>query len=66
MCIRDRDYNRRDGEWIPNRFGGKENLEAVEFLKELNETVFAAHPKAMMIAEESTSWPMVSLSLIHI
>ena len=54
------DYNRRDGEWIPNRFGGKENLEAVEFLKELNETVFAAHPKAMMIAEESTSWPMVS------
>lgn len=53
-------YNRRDGEWVPNRYGGKENLEAVEFLKELNETVFAAHPKVMMIAEESTAWPMVS------
>ena len=54
------DYNRRDGEWTPNIYGGKENLEAVSFLKQLNETVFAAYPKTMMIAEESTSWPMVS------
>ncbi len=54
------DYNRRDGEWVPNQFGGKENLEAVEFLRILNEQVFAAYPKTMMIAEESTSWPMVS------
>ena len=48
------------GEWVPNRYGGKENLEAVEFLRRLNEQVFAAYPKTMMIAEESTSWPMVS------
>ena len=54
------DYNRRDGEWVPNIHGGKENLEAVDFLRRLNEAVFAAHPQAMMIAEESTSWPMVS------
>ena len=54
------DYNRRDGEWVPNQFGGKENLEAVEFLRILNEQVFAAYPKTMMNAEESTSWPMVS------
>ena len=54
------DYNRRDGEWVPNRYGGKENLEAVDFLKKLNEAVFAAYPKTMMIAEESTSWPLVS------
>ena len=54
------DYNRRQGEWIPNRYGGKENLEAVDFLRQLNETVFAAHGDVMMIAEESTAWPMVS------
>ena len=54
------DYNRRDGEWLPNQYGGKENLEAVDFLRRLNESVFAAHPKTMMIAEESTSWPLVS------
>ena len=54
------DYNRREGEWLPNRYGGKENLEAVDFLRRLNEAVFAAHPKTMMIAEESTSWPLVS------
>ena len=54
------DYNRKDGEWVPNRYGGKENLEAVDFLRALNEAVFARYPKAMMIAEESTSWPMVS------
>lgn len=54
------DYNRKEGEWVPNRNGGKENLEAVDFLRRLNETVFASFPKTMMIAEESTSWPMVS------
>ena len=54
------DYNRREGEWVPNQYGGKENLEAVDFLRRLNEAVFAAHPYALMIAEESTAWPLVS------
>ncbi len=54
------DYSRRDGEWVPNVNGGKENLEAVAFLQRLNEAVFAVAPDVMMIAEESTSWPMVS------
>ncbi len=54
------DYNRREGEWLPNSFGGRENLEAVEFLRRLNEAAFAANDKVLMIAEESTAWPMVT------
>ncbi|HEX3540545.1 MAG TPA: 1,4-alpha-glucan branching protein GlgB [Acidimicrobiales bacterium] len=54
------DYSRNPGEWIPNVFGGRENLEAVSFLKETNESVYAEHPGALMIAEESTAWPAVS------
>ncbi len=54
------DYGRKEGEWIPNRYGGKENLEAIDFLKLLNECVHAETPGATVIAEESTAWPMVS------
>ncbi len=54
------DYNRREGEWLPNYFGGRENLEAVSFLQELNRAVFSEFPDALMIAEESTAWPLVS------
>lgn len=54
------DYCREDGEWAPNCYGGRENLEAVAFIKKLNEAIFREHGDVMMIAEESTSWPMVS------
>jgi 1,4-alpha-glucan branching enzyme len=53
-------YGRKDGEWIPNVHGGKENLGAILFLRELNEAVYRDHPDVQVIAEESTSWPMVS------
>jgi 1,4-alpha-glucan branching enzyme len=54
------DYARKAGEWIPNRFGGRENLAAIEFLRTLNEAVYRDYPDTTMIAEESTAWPMVS------
>jgi 1,4-alpha-glucan branching enzyme len=54
------DYSRGPGEWVPNQFGGNENLEAIQFLRRLNETVYRECPKAMTIAEESTAWPKVS------
>ncbi|CAK0744989.1 1,4-alpha-glucan branching enzyme [Azospirillaceae bacterium] len=54
------DYSRKDGEWIPNRYGGKENLEAISFLKKLNELAYGQHSGAMTVAEESTAWPGVS------
>ena len=54
------DYSRKEGEWVPNQFGGRENLEAISLLKELNEVVHRVCPGVMMIAEESTAWPQVS------
>ncbi len=54
------DYSREEGEWVPNEFGGNEDLDAVAFLKRLNEVVYSEHPGAATLAEESTAWPMVS------
>jgi 1,4-alpha-glucan branching enzyme len=55
-----RDYSRADGEWLPNEYGGRENLEAVAFLRQLNEAVYEEFPDVQTFAEESTAWPMVS------
>jgi len=55
-----RDYSREEGEWIPNQFGGRENFEAVDFLRELNETIRVEEPGCIIAAEESTAWPGVS------
>jgi len=57
------DYSRKPGEWIPNRHGGRENLEAIEFLRRLNEVAYGEYPDVQTVAEESTSWPMVSRPL---
>ncbi len=54
------DYSRKQGEWVPNQYGGRENLEAIDFLRELNTLLFERFPGILSIAEESTSWPMVS------
>src|SRR3989475_9275408 len=54
------DYSRKKGEWSPNMYGGRENLEALSFIKDLNQAVYRSHPDVQMIAEESTAWPMVS------
>jgi 1,4-alpha-glucan branching enzyme len=55
-----RDYARPDGEWLANDYGGRENLEAIDFLKKLNEIIYSEYPSTMTIAEESTAWPQVS------
>lgn len=54
------DYGREEGEWIPNKYGGKENLDSIEFLQTLNYNVYANYPDVMMIAEESTAWPNIT------
>jgi 1,4-alpha-glucan branching enzyme len=54
------DYSRKDGEWFPNQYGGRENLEAIAFLRRLNEAVYKNYPDVQTIAEESTAWPLVS------
>ncbi len=54
------DYSRKEGEWIPNKYGGRENLDAIEFLRDFNAEVYEQYPDVQTIAEESTAWPMVS------
>jgi len=54
------DYARKEGEWIPNEFGGRENVDAIRFIKTFNEAVYRDHPDVQTVAEESTAWPMVS------
>ena len=60
-----RDYSREEGDWVPNEHGGRENLEAIQFMKELNTVVYADHPGALTIAEESTAWPGVTSPAHH-
>jgi len=59
------DYSRSAGEWVPNKFGGRENLDAVDFLRQMTSVVVAEHPTAMVIAEESTAWPQVTAQVEH-
>jgi 1,4-alpha-glucan branching enzyme len=54
------DYSRKEGEWIPNKYGGRENVEAIDFLRQFNTSVYARHPDVQTVAEESTAWPMVA------
>ncbi|MBU1449181.1 1,4-alpha-glucan branching protein GlgB, partial [Patescibacteria group bacterium] len=54
------DYSREDGQWIPNKYGGNENLEAIDFIRQMNQDIYRVVPEAQTMAEESTSWPMVS------
>jgi len=54
------DYSRKEGEWIPNKYGGRENLDAIDFLRRFNSEVYKEHPDVQTVAEESTAWPMVS------
>jgi 1,4-alpha-glucan branching enzyme len=54
------DYAKKPGDWIPNRYGGNENIDAIDFIRQLNQHVYGFYPSAMTIAEESTAWPMVS------
>lgn len=60
-----RDYGREEGEWSPNQYGGKENIEAIDFLRRLNERIYAEFPDALTVAEESTAWPGVSRPTSH-
>ena len=55
------DYGKKSGEWVPNRYGGRENIEAIEFVRKLNEAVYKYFPNTLMMAEESTAWPMVTM-----
>ncbi len=54
------DYGRDEGDWVPNQYGGKENIDAIQFIRRLNERIYAEHPDVLAVAEESTSWSMVS------
>lgn len=54
------DFARKEGEWVPNQYGGRENLDGIQFLRRLNETVYGKYPDIVMVAEESSAWPMVS------
>ncbi len=59
------DYSREHGQWLPNQYGGRENLDAVSFIRECNATIHARHPDVLMIAEESTSWPYVTAGVAN-